>query len=375
MDFIDLNAQQDRIRPELDRRIKTVLAHGKYIMGPEVHELEEGLAEFVDGTYCVSVSSGTDALLIALLALEVGPGDEVVTTPFSFIATAEAILLAGATPVFVDIDPRTYNLDPHRVEEAISSKTQAIMPVSLYGQPADLQAINGIANRRGLPVIEDAAQSFGAWHHARRSCALSTIGCTSFFPSKPLGAYGDGGACFTADKRLAERMRQIRVHGQERRYHHTEIGLNGRLDTLQAAVLLAKFGVFEEEIEQRRVVGARYTQLLAAHEQVGISTPWIAPENTSVYAQYTVQVPNREEVQKALREQGIPTAVHYPVPLYRQPVLGDLAVEGAGFTHTERAAKRVLSLPMHPYLTKAMQEEVVNALAGALTYSSSSPLI
>jgi len=277
--------------------------------------------------------------------------------------------------VFVDIDPRTYNLDPHRVEEAISSKTQAIMPVSLYGQPADLQAINEIANRRGLPVIEDAAQSFGARHHARRSCALSTIGCTSFFPSKPLGAYGDGGACFTADNRLAERMRQIRVHGQERRYHHTDIGLNGRLDTIQAAVLLAKFGVFEEEIEQRRAVGARYTHLLAAHEQLGISTPWIAPENTSVYAQYTVQVPNREEVQKALREQGIPTAVHYPIPLYRQPVLGDLAVEGAGFPHTERAASRVLSLPMHPYLTEAMQEEVVNALADALTYSSSSPLI
>lgn len=354
MDFIDLTSQQARIRDQIDARIAAVLGHGQYIMGPEVTELEERLAAYTGARHAIAVASGTDALLIAMMALGIGAGDEVVTTPFSFIATAETIALLGAKPVFVDIDPDTYNLDPGLLEVAITDKTKAIMPVSLYGQCADYDAINAIAAKYGIPVIEDGCQSFGATYKGRRSCNLTTIGCTSFFPSKPLGCYGDGGACFTSDDELAKVMREVRVHGQDRRYHHPRIGINGRMDTLQAAILLAKFEIFPEEVEARQRIGSHYNQLL---EDI-VKTPRIESFNTSVYAQYTVQVENRDQMQAKLKEAGIPTAVHYPVPLNRQPALSCQE----RLAHSEYAAARVMSLPMHPYLTDDQIQQVVNAV-------------
>ncbi len=356
IEFIDLKTQQQRIHSELDRRMKAVLAHGQYIMGPEVQELEEKLASYVGTKHCIAMASGTDALLIALMGLGVASGDEVITTPFTFIATAEVIALLGATPVFVDIDPRTYNLNPDLIEAVITPRTKAIMPVSLYGQCADFAAINAVAVKHGIPVIEDGCQSFGATYKGRKSCALSTIGCTSFFPSKPLGCYGDGGACFTDDAELANRMRQIRVHGQDRRYHHPILGVNGRMDTLQAAILLAKLEIFADEVEARSRIGARYSELL----QDAVVTPYIEPYGTSVYAQYTFQVTGREEVQKKLQEQGIPTAVHYPVPLHLQPVFIGLDLRQGSFRVAETAAERVMSLPMHPYLA---EEDLVTVSA------------
>ena len=260
--FIDLAAQQDRIRPQLETNLHRVLHHGSYVMGPEMTELEQRLADYVGVSHCIAVSSGTDALLVALMALGIGPGDEVITTPFTFVATAEVIALLGAVPKFVDIDPRTYNIDPSLIEAAIGPRTRAIMPVSLYGQCADMDAINAIAERHGLPVIEDAAQSFGATYKGRRSCSLSTVGCTSFFPSKPLGGYGDGGACFTDDDQLARLMRQVMNHGQNKRYSHARLGINGRLDSMQAAVLLAKLHVFDDEVERRTLIGTWYTDAL-----------------------------------------------------------------------------------------------------------------
>ena len=342
--FIDLKAQQERIKDDLNRRIQKVLEHGQYIMGPEVKELEDKLATYVGVKHCIGVSNGTEALFIAMMALGIQPGDEVITTPFTFIATAEMIALLHAKPVFVDIDPRTYNIDPAKIEVAITGKTRAIMPVSLYGQCADMDPINELAAKYKLAVIEDAAQSFGATYKGRKSCSLSTIGCTSFFPSKPLGCYGDGGACFTDDDELASKMKQIRVHGQDRRYHHPIIGVNGRLDTLQAAILLAKFEVFSEEVKLRSEIGARYTEMLK--EIPGVVTPYIEPFNTSVYAQYTVQVENRDGVQKKLNESGIPTAVHYPIPLNLQPAFANLNQGEGSFPVAEAAAKRVMSLPM-----------------------------
>lgn len=362
IEFIDLKTQQERIRPELDRRMKAVLTHGQYIMGPEVKELEERLAAYVGVKHCIAASSGTDTLLIALMALGIGPGDEVITSPFTFIATGEMIAITGAQPVFVDIDPRTYNIDPDKIEAAITPRTKAIMPVSLYGQCADFDAINVIAGKYNVPVIEDGAQSFGATYKGRRSCGLSTIGSTSFFPSKPLGCYGDGGALFTNDDALAKAMREIRVHGQDRRYHHPRIGINGRLDTLQAAVLLAKLEVFDNEVEARSRIGARYSELL--HNDV--VTSYVTPENTSVYAQYTVQVKNRDTVQNKLAEQGVPTAVHYPVPLHLQPVFAGLNRKLGDFPIAELTANRVMSLPMHPYLTNDLIERIVSAIQHTL---------
>jgi len=328
-------------------------------MGPEVVALEERLAEYVGVDHTIGVASGTDALLIAMMALDIGVGDEVITTPFSFIATAETIVLLGARPVFVDIDPKTYNLDPALLEAAITNKTKAIMPVSLYGQCADYDAINAIAAKHEIPVIEDGCQSFGATYKGKKSCALTTIGCTSFFPSKPLGCYGDGGACFTDDDELAKAMREIRVHGQDRRYHHPRIGVNGRIDTLQAAILLAKFDIFADEVEARQRIGARYTELLGD----AVLTPFIETENSSVYAQYTVQVDNRDQVQAHLKEAGISTAVHYPIPLNRQPAL----IYPECFERSEYAAQRVMSLPMHPYLIEAELVKVVCAVKEAVT--------
>ncbi|HRP69068.1 MAG TPA: DegT/DnrJ/EryC1/StrS family aminotransferase [Turneriella sp.] len=363
MDFIDLKTQQARIKTQIDANIQKVLAHGQYIMGPEITEIEKRLATYTGAKHCLTVANGTDALLIALMALGVKAGDEVITSPFTFIATGEMIALLGAAPVFVDIDPKTYNIDPTKIEAAITPKTKAIMPVSLYGQCADFDAINVIAQKHNLPVIEDAAQSFGAEYKKKKSCNLSTIGCTSFFPSKPLGCYGDGGAVFTNDDELAKKMGYIRLHGQDKRYHHPIIGVNGRMDTLQAAILLPKLDIFPEEVTLREKIGARYSSRLAAH---GITTPYIEPYNLSVYAQYTVLVDNRETVQKKLQEHGIPTAVHYPIPLNLQPVFAHLNQPKGSFPIAERIAERVVSLPMHPYLDEATQDKIITAVAAAV---------
>lgn len=364
MEFIDLKRQYQHLRANIDARMAAVFEHGRFILGPEVEELEKALAAFVDVEHCIGVASGTDALLIALMALGIGRDDEVITTPFTFIATAESIALLGAKPVFVDIDPRTYNLDPALVERAITPRTRAIMPVSLYGQCADMDAINTVAERNRLPVIEDAAQSFGATYKGRRSCALSTIGCTSFFPSKPLGCYGDGGACFTNDPVLAKAMREIRVHGQDRRYHHPILGVNGRLDTLQAAALLAKLDDYGSELHARQVVAARYDALIGA-SSTPVDTPYIEPHNSSVFAQYTIAVEDRERIAASLAAAGIPTAVHYPVPLHQQPAFAEYGASGSALAESERAAQRVLSLPMHAYLDEADQQQVVAVLSQA----------
>ncbi len=358
MEFIDLKTQYALAKSAINARIQDVLEHGQYILGPEVEQLEHALAAWTGSEACIACSSGTDALLIAMMALGVGRGDEIITTSFSFVATAETIALLGATPVFVDIDPRTYNLDPDLLESAISARTKAILPVSLYGQCADMDPINRIASKYGLPVIEDAAQSFGATYKGRSSSNLTTIGCTSFFPSKPLGCYGDGGACFTNDPELAARMRQIRVHGQDRRYHHPLVGINGRMDTLQAAILLAKLELFPTELANRAEVATIYMELLDGL----IEAPYVEPYNCSVYAQYTVETDDRAAFQQALKMAGIPTAVHYPTPLHLQPAFSTSIATSGSLPFAEAAAKRVVSLPMHPYLTPAEQEKIAEAV-------------
>lgn len=367
MDFIDLKTQYQRVHESVNTRIQTVLNHGQYILGAETAELERRLAEYVGVKHCLAASSGTDTLLIALMAYGIGPGDEVITSPFTFIATGEMIALAGAKPVFVDIDSRTCNIDPALIEKAITPSTKAIMPVSLYGQCADFDAINAIARKHRLPVIEDGAQSFGALYQGKRSCGLCEVGSTSFFPSKPLGCYGDGGALFTDDDELAKLMREIRVHGQDRRYHHPRLGINGRLDTLQAAVLLAKFEIFDDEVSARSRIGARYTEMIgeAFGDETLVKAPYLAPECTSVYAQYTIEVADRPKVEAGMKARGIPTAVHYPVPLHLQPVFANLGLGPGSFPVSEAAARRVLSLPMHPYLTEEQQVRVVKALKAA----------
>jgi UDP-2-acetamido-2-deoxy-ribo-hexuluronate aminotransferase len=372
--FVDLNAQQDSIRPSLESGIHRVLHHGQYILGPEVGELERRLATFTGAQHCISVSSGTDALLISLMALGIGPGDEVITTPFTFVATAEVIVLLGATPVFVDIEPDTCNIDAALIEAKITARTKAIMPVSLYGQPADMDAINAIAARHGnLPVIEDAAQSFGAMYKGKRSCNLSTFGCTSFFPSKPLGCYGDGGAIFTSDDALAQACREIRVHGQSKRYVHTRIGVGGRMDTLQAAVVLAKLQRFDHEVAQRQAVARRYQDLLTARQDTLATSatgaadapimllPWPTDDRTSVFAQYTLLVQDRPAVQERLHAAGIPTAVHYPIPLNRQPAYAHLCCPDCT-PIAARISQQVMSLPMHADLGASDQARIVNAL-------------
>jgi UDP-2-acetamido-2-deoxy-ribo-hexuluronate aminotransferase len=359
VEFVDLEAQQELIRDKIDARIKKVLDHGQYIMGPEVAELESQLAAYVGTKHCITASSGSDTLLMALLALDIGPGDEVITSPFTFIATGEMIQLVGAVPVFVDIDPKTYNIDPSRIEAAITDRTKAIIPVSIFGQCSDMASINVIASAHDLPVIEDGAQSFGARCDGERSCGLSTIGSTSFFPSKPLGAYGDGGALFTDDESIALKLKEIRVHGQEKRYYHTRVGINGRMDTLQAAVVLAKMQVFEDEVRKRAEIGARYSERLQEINEIVV--PYLAPGHTSVYAQYTIQVENRSSLAEALKEKGIPTAVHYPVPLHRQPVMKD-AFRATDLSHAELLSERVISLPMGPYLTTKDQDHVVESI-------------
>ncbi|MDM5177342.1 DegT/DnrJ/EryC1/StrS family aminotransferase [Massilia sp. DJPM01] len=361
MEFIDLKAQYQAGREHINARIQAVLDHGQYIMGPEVAELEARLAAFTGARHCITVSSGTEALLIALMALGIEPGDEVITTPFSFIATAEAIVLLGATPVFVDIDPATCNIDPALIEENITGRTRAIMPVSLYGQPADMEAINAIARRHGLSVIEDAAQSFGATYGGKHSCNLSAIGCTSFFPSKPLGCYGDGGAIFTSDAQLATAMREIRVHGQSQRYVHTRIGVGGRMDTLQCAIVLAKLDHFDWELKQRARAAASYDALLSG--KIGlVARP---RDRSSVFAQYTVVLDERERVRAALHEAGIPSAVHYPVPMHLQPAYARWSDPDSAPVAQAMAA-RVLSLPMGPYLDDASIGQVCATLLRAV---------
>lgn len=354
--FADLAAQLARIKSKIDANIQKVLKHGKYILGPEVSELEEKLCEFTGAKYCITCANGTDALQIAQMALEIGPGDEVITPGFSYIATAETVAVLGARPVYVDIDPQTYNLDVEKLEQAITSKTKAIIPVSLYGQCADFDPINQIAKRNNLPVIEDGAQSFGASYKGQRSCNLSTIGCTSFFPSKPLGCYGDGGAIFTNNGELALKIRQIARHGQDRRYHHVRVGINSRLDTIQAAILLPKLEILDEERDLKDKAASRYHKLL---NEIGIkTTPFIEEHNRSAWAQYTIQVDQRDLIQDKLKTHGVPSAVHYPVTLNHQPAVEDkTTVLQVG----ERMAKTVLSLPMHPYLTEESQRQIAQA--------------
>lgn len=393
MQFIDLQAQYKAYQAEIDGRIRTVLGHGHFIMGPEIAELEQVLASYVGVKHCITVASGTASLEIALRALGVGPGDEVVTVPFTWISSAEVIGLVGAKPVFVDIEAQTYNIDVDLIEAAITPRTKAILPVSLFGQMPDYHRINAIAARHNLPVIEDAAQSFGATQRLpatndtlaptggegrgegaiRRSCGVTLIGSTSFFPAKPLGCYGDGGALFTSDDTLAEKMRAIRTHGGQKRHHHPFLGMNGRFDTLQAAVLLAKFPHFEWEVQARGRVGARYTELLSSVfpppssvPRPPSSAPAVVPGNTHVYAQYTIRVPNRDEVGEKLKTQGIPTAIYYPKCLHEQPVFATCGNKWGDFPEAEKASREVLSLPMHPFLSEADQGRVVTVLKSAL---------
>lgn len=360
--FIDLARQQDEIRADVEQRVMGVLRHGHYIMGPEVAALEQQLAAYVGVAHCLTVASGTDSLEIALRALNIGPGDEVITVPFTWISTAEVIGLVGATPVFVDIDPVTFNIDVRQIAAAITSRTKAIMPVGLFGQMPDMVAINAIANKHNLPVIEDAAQSFGATQRGQKSCGVSTIGSTSFFPAKPLGCYGDGGALFTNDDALAARMRAIRTHGGERRHYHPYLGMNGRLDTMQAAVVLAKMTVWDAEVAARGRLGARYNDAL----RDVVAVPEVAPGCSHVFAQYTIRVQDREAVITSLQAAGIPTAVYYPTCLHQQPVFSGLGYAKGRFPVSEQATHEVLSLPMHPYLTESAQDRIIAAVSQAV---------
>ncbi len=364
MEFTDLKAQYRVLKKEIDARIQRVLDHGQYILGPEVRELEEKLSAWTGAKHCVTVASGTEALLIALMALDLKPGDEVITTPFTFVATAEVMVLLGAKPVFVDVEEETANIDASRLAAAITPRTRAVMPVSLYGQPADMDEINAVAARYKIPVIEDAAQSFGATYKGRKSCNLSTIGCTSFFPSKPLGCYGDGGAIFTNDDALATAMREIRVHGQSGRYNHTRIGVGGRMDSIQGAVVLAKLGRFDWEIERRIALGRRYDSLLAP---LGprVRPIQVKPHRTSVYGQYTIRTTERTAIQEALKAKGIPTAVHYPLSLHQQPAYA-AAYKGQSYPASEKLAREVLSLPFSADLEERDQDRIAEALKQAL---------
>lgn len=357
MEFIDLKTQYERLKPQIDAGIAKVLSHGKFILGPEVAELEEKIADYVGAKHCITVANGTDALQIAQMALGVGPGDEVIVPGFSYIATAETVAILGAKPIYVDINEHTYNLDPKKLEDAITPRTKAIIPVSLYGQCADFDTISAIADRHDITVIEDAAQSFGATYKEKKSCNLTTVACTSFFPSKPLGCYGDGGAIFTSDDELAKGMRQIARHGQDRRYHHLRVGVNSRLDTIQAAILIPKLDILDDEIIARQRLAEAYDTALAP---LGLPTPHVRSDCRSAWAQYTIRVQRRDAVAAALKEEGIPTAVHYPLPLNLQPAV---AAPDACLPEGDRAATEVLSLPMHPYMDAAGMTLVSESLA------------
>lgn len=355
MKFVDLQSQFAACETEIRKEIDDVLRTGQFVMGPKGSGLETTLAAYVGAKHGIGCSSGTDALLLALMAYGVRPGDEIVTVPFTFIATAEAIALTGATPVFVDIAPENYNIDAGRIREAVTEKTRGIIAVSLYGQCADMEAIASIAGERGLFVVEDAAQSFGAERNGRRSCGFPHVGVTSFFPSKPLGCYGDGGMVFTSDDVQADRLRGLRNHGQWERYRHRMIGINGRLDEIQAAVLLGKFPRFADEVKRRARLGARYSERLADV----VSVPAIAEGNSHVFAQYTIRTPVRDELAAHLNGNGVPTAVHYPIPLHLQEAFRGLGHGTGDFPVSEAAAREVVSLPMSAYLSESDQDEVV----------------
>jgi len=362
MEFIDLKTQYATYKPRIDAAIQRVLEHGKFIMGPEVEQLESALSSYVGCKHAITVASGTDSLEIALRALDIGVGDEVITVPFTWISSAEAIALTGAKPVFVDIDPLDFNMDVRLLEKAVTPRTKAIMPVCLFGQMPDFEAINRIAKKHDLAVIEDAAQSFGATQHGSKSCAVSTIGSTSFFPAKPLGCYGDGGALFTDNDTLAEKMKAIRTHGGIKRHNHPLLGMNGRFDTLQAAIILGKFPDFPAEVESRGRIGARYSELL----RDVCTTPRLRTGNTHVYAQYTIRVSDRDSLAAALKQSGIPTAVYYPKCLHEQPVFSNLGYRYGDFPEAEKASKEVISLPMHPFLSEKDQDMVVGAVKESL---------
>ena len=370
IEFIDLKAQYADLKQSIDSRIHRVLDHGQYIMGPEVRELEERLESYTQAKHCITVASGTEALLMSLMALGIGHGDEVITTPFTFVATAEVMVLLGIKPIFVDIEPDTCLMDSSLIEAKITSRTKAIMPVSLYGQVCDMDAINSIAAKHGnLPVIEDAAQSFGADYTgadklSRKSCNVSTVGCTSFFPSKPLGCYGDGGAIFTNEDNLAKALREIRVHGQERRYYHTRIGVGGRMDTLQCAIVLAKLERFDWEVKRRQELGETYRNKLAS-AAIPVEMVTVRPGRNSVWAQFTIKLDNRTEVQQFLQSQGIPTAVHYPVPLNMQPAYRHLCCPECT-PNSQLVAGRVMSLPLSPDLDEVTVDKIITGLQLAL---------
>jgi len=360
MDFIDLKSQYKQYKEEIDSEIADVLTSASFILGEKVTSLEDKLKLFVNSKHALGVSSGTDALILSMMALGISAGDEVITTPFTFIATAESIMLLGAKPVFVDIDPLTYNIDASLIEDAITSKTKAIMPVSLYGQCADFEKINEIASKYNLKVIEDGCQSFGARANEGRSCGLSDLGCTSFFPSKPFGCYGDGGMIFTNDDELYEIMKQIRVHGQNERYNHVRLGINGRLDSLQAAILLGKLPYFEGELKSREEKGEYYITHLSEAE--GIVTPFVREGNRHVFAQFSIQVGNRDKLQEYLRGKDIPTAIHYPIPLHLQPVFKHLGFSEGDFKIAEAVSNKIISLPMHPFLEKDTQDHIIEEI-------------
>lgn len=357
--FIDLKSQYELYKDEINKEVLDVLSSTQFIMGPHVTKLEENLAHFTGAKYAYACSSGTDALLLALMAIDIKPGDEIITTPFTFIATAETIALLKAKPVFVDIDETTYNIDPKLIEAKITPRTKAIMPVSLYGQCADMDEINAIAQKHNLVVIEDAAQSFGAEYKGKKSCNLSTIGCTSFFPSKPLGCYGDGGAIFCSDDALATKIKSLLNHGQGKRYEHKYIGINGRLDALQAAILNVKMNHFDAEVAKRIEVGERYSALL---KDADVITPKIMSDRNSMYAQYSIRVKNRENLMQKLNDAGVPTAVHYPIPLHLQEALSYLGYKKGDFPLSEQVGTEIMSLPMSPFLTTEQQDFIVNAI-------------
>lgn len=363
--FVDLRQQLTAMRGEMEREIWRAVDTTAFINGPAVEELEAQLAEHTGVKHAIGCSSGTDALILGMMALDIQRDDEVIVPDFSFIATAETVALMAATPVFVDVRPDTYNMDPESLGAAITNKTVGIIPVSLYGQVADMDEINAIAEEHGLWVMEDGAQSYGATYKNKRSTSLSKTGTTSFFPAKPLGGYGDGGAIFTDDDDLATKLRMILNHGQRKRYDHAVIGLNARLDTLQAAVLKVKLRHFDEEVLRRQQVADWYSEALSGVDEV--VTPTILPHNTSVWAQYTVRVPNRSDIQTALKEHGIPTAVHYPIPLHRQDAFAGHAQHDVSVPHTERACGEVMSLPMHPFMSREDVTSVTDALKSALS--------
>lgn len=369
--FIDLKTQYKALKNSIDMRIQKVLESGAYIGGPEVIELEKKLAQHTGTKHCLAVASGTDALLIPMMALGIGPGDEVITTAFSFIATAETIVLAGANPVFIDIDRQTFNIDTKKIEAAITSKTKAIMPVSLYGQAVDLDEINTIAKKHNLFVIEDTAQSYGAKYKNKKSGACTTAAGTSFYPAKPLGCYGDGGAIFTNDDKLAIAMKEIREHGSEKRYYHTRLGVNGRLDTIQCAILLAKMERYDWEVEERNRVANRYSEAFKGLESIDsqFSIPLIKPENISVWAQYTLTITNRELFQKKMTELQVPTAVHYPLTMPDQPWYKANTKNIHDISASRWAANHVVSLPMYPDMDDKTQDIVIDAVKKSVEFS------